>query len=281
MKLSIGFSSCPNDTYMFNALVHGLVDCEDLSFEVHMADIEQLNNMAIERHLDISKISIGAYPDISSSYILMDSGSALGYKNGPILVSKQRIYPDEISHLNIAVPGVKTTANLLLSILHPGVKKKKTYLFSDIEDAVISNEVDAGLLIHEGRFTYQKKGLKLITDLGEVWEEKKNKPIPLGSIAVRRDFNPALQKQINRVIRRSVEFAFANKREGYSYIKQHAKELDDEVIYRHIDLYVNDFSLALGEEGRSAIQYLLENGHRLGILNKVDKEIFIKYQEKL
>lgn len=278
MKLSIGFSSCPNDTYMFYALVHRLVDCEDLRFEVHMADIEQLNILAVEGFLDVSKISIGVYPDVASTYMLLDSGSALGYKNGPVLVSKQKIYPDEIPHLHIAIPGVKTTANLLLNILYPEVKKKNTYLFSDIEEAVLSNEVDAGLLIHEGRFTFKNKGLKLITDLGEVWEEKKGQPIPLGSIAVRRDFNPSLQQKINRVVRRSIEFAFTNKRVGYEYIRQHAKELDDEVIYRHIDLYVNDFSLDLGEEGRSAINYLLENGHRLGILKKTDKEIFIKNQ---
>ncbi len=276
MKLSVGFSSCPNDTFMFYAMVHQHIDCEDLSFQVHMADIEQLNTMAADEVLDITKLSIGAFADVASKYTLLHSGSALGFKNGPLLVSKQRIYPDEINELRIAIPGVKTTANLLLSILYPGIKAKIPYLFSDIEEAVLSNEVDAGLIIHENRFTYQKRGLKKVVDLGEIWEKESKYPIPLGSIAVRRDFDEAMKQKIDRVLHRSISFAFDNQRDCYPYIKKHAQEIDDAVIARHIDLYVNDFSLALGKEGQHAIAFLLQKGNEAGVLHKTDQEIFIK-----
>ena len=275
MKLSVGFSSCPNDTFMFFAMVQQHTDCEGLSFDVQMADIEQLNKMATDGALDVTKISTGAFADVSGKYQMLQAGSALGFKNGPLLVSKQKIYPDEINELRIAIPGVKTTANLLLGILYPGAKMKVPYLFSTIEEAVLSNEVDAGLIIHENRFTYQKKGLRKVVDLGEAWEDSTGHPIPLGNIAVRRDFNEELKQKINRVLHRSITFAFHNQRECYPYIKKHAQEIDDEVIARHIDLYVNDFSLALGKEGQHAIRLLLNKGMEVGILNKIENEIFI------
>ena len=276
MKLSVGFSSCPNDTFMFYAMVHQYIDCEGLSFQVHMADIEQLNVMASNGIPDITKLSIGAFADVAPKYALLHSGSALGFKNGPLLVSKQKIYPDEINELRIAIPGVKTTANLLLSILYPDVKVKIPYLFSDIEEAVLSNEVDAGLIIHENRFTYQKRGLQKVVDLGEIWEQETKYPIPLGSIGVRRDFEEALKQKIDRILHRSISFAFHNQRECYPYIKKHAQEIDDEVIARHIDLYVNEFSLALGKEGQNAIAFLLEKGSEANILKRIDQELFIK-----
>ena len=181
MKLKLGFSTCPNDTFMFDAMVHHKIDTFGLDFDLHLADIEELNQLSLKGELDITKISYAAYTKVSDKYIFLNSGSALGENNGPILISKRKIYPDEVNNLKIAIPGKNTTANMLLSIAYPEAKSKVEYLFSDIEDVVLSDEVDAGLIIHENRFTYEKKGLKKIIDLGEFWERKTNKPIPLKS----------------------------------------------------------------------------------------------------
>ena len=166
MSLSLGFSPCPNDTYIFDAMVHGKIDTEGLEFSTIIADVEELNNLAFKGEIDITKLSYHAFAKISESFRLLTSGSALGYKNGPLLVSRHKIYPDEITDLRIAIPGENTTANLLLSIAYPKIREKKAYLFSFIEEVVLSGEMDAGLIIHENRFTYQKKGLKKIIDLG-------------------------------------------------------------------------------------------------------------------
>ncbi|MCK5168811.1 MAG: 1,4-dihydroxy-6-naphthoate synthase [Bacteroidales bacterium] len=274
-KISLGFSTCPNDTFIFDAMVHHKIDTEGLEFNVVLGDVEELNKKALKSELDITKISYHAYSKIANNYILLDSGSALGYKNGPLLISKRKIYPDELNDVKIAIPGLNTTANLLFEIAFPDAKNKKEYLFSDIEEAVLSNEVDAGLIIHENRFTYEQKGLKKIIDLGEYWEKETGLPIPLGGIAVNRDLNRDLQLKINRVLKRSVEFAFENPKSGYPYIKQYAQEMDEEVMYKHINLYVNEFTKDLGNDGREAVKVLYEKAISLGVLAPMVEDIFL------
>jgi len=274
-KITLGFSTCPNDTFIFDAMVHHKIDTEDLDFEVVLGDVEELNNKALNSVLDVTKISYHAYSKIAGNYLLLDSGSALGYKNGPLLISKKKIYPDEISDAKIAIPGLNTTANLLLSIAFPAAKNKKEYLFSDIEEAILDNEVDAGLIIHENRFTYEKKGLKKIIDLGEYWEKETGLPIPLGGIAVNRELEKDLQLKINRVLRKSVEYAFKNPKSAYPYIKQYAQEMEEDVMYKHIELYVNNFTIDLGEDGRKAIEILYEKAISLGVLPEMNKQIFL------
>lgn len=274
-KISLGFSTCPNDTFIFDAMIHHKIDTEGLDFEVILGDVEELNQKALSSTLDVTKISYHAFSKIAKNYLLLDAGSALGYKNGPLLISKHKIYPDEVKDIKIAIPGFNTTANLLLSIAFPEAKNKKEYLFSDIEEAVLSNEVDAGLIIHENRFTYEKKGLKKIIDLGEYWEEETGLPIPLGGIAVNKKLDRDIQLKINRVLKKSVEYAFENPKSAYPYIKQYAQEMDEEVMYKHIELYVNDFTRDLGKDGRNAIKVLYERAISLGVLPEMDKKIFL------
>lgn len=274
-KISLGYSTCPNDTFIFDAMVHHKIDTEGLDFNVVMADVEELNKKAVEQELDVTKISYHAYSKIADKYCLLDSGSALGKNNGPILISKHKIYPDEVDHIKIAIPGLNTTANMLLSIAYPNAKNKKEYLFSDIEDVVLSEETDAGLIIHENRFTYEKKGLQKIVDLGEFWEKETQLPIPLGGIAVKRDLNHETQLKINRILRKSVEFAFENPKSAYPYIKKYAQEMDEDVMYKHIDLYVNHFTIDLGKDGREAIKILYKKASSLGIIPEMNQQIFL------
>ncbi|MCF8379947.1 MAG: 1,4-dihydroxy-6-naphthoate synthase [Bacteroidales bacterium] len=274
-KFNIAFSTCPNDTFMFDALVNKRLKGIDFSLDVHLADIEELNKMAVEGSPDITKISYAAYPAISEKYQLMSSGSALGYKNGPLIISKRKIYPDELSDIKMAIPGKMTTANFLLSILFPEVKNKSEYLFSDIEEAVLSNEVDAGLVIHETRFVYKEKGLKLVSDLGELWEKKFDLPIPLGGIVVRRDLPREVKINIQKKISESIQYAFGDRHASMQYIKQHAQDLKDEVVNKHIDLYVNDFSIDLGKKGREAVEKLFSKGEKAGLFELKDRDIFV------
>ncbi|MCB2194864.1 MAG: 1,4-dihydroxy-6-naphthoate synthase [Bacteroidetes bacterium] len=274
-KITLGFSTCPNDTFIFDAMVHHKIDTEGLDFEVVLGDVEELNQKALKGALDVTKISYNAYAKVSDKYVILDAGSALGYKNGPLLISKHKIYKDELHDVKIAIPGFHTTANLLLSVAFPKAKNKKEYLFSDIEEAVLSNETDAGLIIHENRFTYQKKGLKKIVDLGEYWEQNTGLPIPLGGIVVNRELDKNLQEKINRVMKRSVAFAFENPKEAYPYIKQYAQEMEEEVMYKHIELYVNDFTKDLGKDGKNAIRELYKKAISLGILPEMNDQIFL------
>ena len=275
MKLSLGFSTCPNDTFIFDALVHQKIDTEGLEFEVILADVEELNKNAIAGNIDITKLSYHAFARIANSYKLLTSGSALGFKNGPLVISKKKIYPDEISDLKVAIPGVNTTANLLFSIAFPGVKEKQEFLFSDIEEAILDGEVDAGVIIHENRFTYEKKGLKKIIDLGEDWEEKTNAPIPLGGIVVNRKIDLKQQQKINRILKNSVKFAFKNPESSYNYVKKYAQELDDEVIQKHIHLYVNNFTLELGELGKKAVTSLYKYAEEKKLITPMPADIFV------
>lgn len=274
-KLQIHFTPCPNDTFMFFALVHGVVDVSSLHFAVHMADIEELNRQAIQGIPDITKISIAVFPAISENYELLTAGAAMGFENGPLVVSRKKVYPDELHDAVIAIPGENTTANLLLSILFPDARRKKIFLFSDIEEAVLDGEADAGLLIHETRFTYEEKGLKLVCDLGKEWVNRKGVPVPLGGIAIKRSLDAGIRQKFNRLLEESVKTAMKYPREPLDYMKKHAQELNEDVIYRHVYLYVNSFSISLGEEGKKAIETLLEEGFRAGLLSEAKKPLFL------
>ncbi|HWS00290.1 MAG TPA: 1,4-dihydroxy-6-naphthoate synthase [Prolixibacteraceae bacterium] len=256
MNLSLGFSTCPNDTFIFDAMVNGRIDTEGVRFKLHLADVEELNRMAFNSSIDITKVSYHAFAYLSENYQLLTSGSALGYGNGPLLISRHKIYPDELRDLKIAIPGKYTTANLLLSLAYPHLKNKTEYLFSDIEEVVRSGEADAGVIIHENRFTYQSKGLKKIVDLGEYWEQQNGLPIPLGGIIVRRSLPQEIRLTINRVLRRSVEYAFQNPDDSLPFVRKNAQSMDETVMRKHIQLYVNDFSLDLGPKGMEAITTL-------------------------
>ena len=275
MRLSFGFSPCPNDTFMFEALVNRKIKTSGYEFEIVTEDVEKLNQKVINEELDISKISFATYPQIVSSYKILSSGSALGLNNGPLIISKRKIYPDEIPNVKIAIPGTHTTANLLLSIAYPKADKKVEYLFSDIEEAILSNEVDAGVIIHETRFTYQKKGLQKIIDLGEYWQETTKGPLPLGGIVINRKLDRNIQIFIENLIKESVQYAMKQPNSTLPFIKNYSAELDEEVISQHISLYVNDYSTEMGKEGQEAIKRLFKEGSKAGCFSMPENDIFV------
>lgn len=275
-KISLGFSPCPNDCFIFDALVHNKIDTEGLEFDVLLEDVETLNRKAFEGTADITKLSYHAYAHLTNEYVLLDSGSALGNNCGPLLISKREIAADEdFSTLKIAIPGKYTTANFLLGLAYPNAKNKVEMVFSDIERALLNDEVDAGLIIHENRFTYQAKGLKKIIDLGEYWESTTKMPIPLGGIVIKRAMPDAIKQKVNRVLRKSVEYAFANPKASLEYVRAHSQEMSEEVMYNHIKLYVNTYSVDLGTIGRKAIQTLFSKAEQLGVINEIEKELFL------
>jgi len=281
MKLSLGFSPCPNDTFIFDALIHHKIDTEGLDFEVFYDDVETLNQKAFRGELDITKLSYHAFAYIVDKYVLLDAGSALGFGVGPMLICKgdeNELYSNlqsPISNLQIGIPGKYTTANFLLGLAFPDATNKQEIVFSDIENAVLDGRIDVGLIIHENRFTYQDKGLKKILDLGDYWEKQTGCAIPLGGIVANRNLPADVQHKINRVLRRSVEFAFANPKSGLEYIRQHAQEMSEEVMYKHIELYVNKYSIDLGNEGRKAIKLLFDTALEKGIIPEIKEEIFL------
>jgi 1,4-dihydroxy-6-naphthoate synthase len=258
MKLSLGFSPCPNDTFIFDALVNHKIDVEDFEFDVVLEDVETLNQWALQGKLDITKLSFPAFFQSTGKYILLNSGSALGKGVGPLLISKreQGIKNDEINNATIAIPGMNTTANLLLNFAFPGAKQKIPMIFSEIEDAVLTGKTELGVIIHENRFTYRQKGLHKVVDLGEYWEQRMKVPIPLGAIAMKRKFEKATAEKINELIRKSLEYAYANYPSLAEFVKQHSREMSEDVMRQHIELYVNNYSLDLGEEGKKAIEVL-------------------------
>lgn len=260
MKLSLGFSPCPNDTFIFEAIVNKRIDTEGLDFEVIIKDIQDLNVMVQKTELDVSKLSYNAFASCIHKYNLMKCGSALGNKCGPILISKPNISLD--SQSQVALPGPLTTASMLFDIFFPNFQNKKHILFSEIENEVISGNVDAGVIIHENRFTYEKNGLFKVADLGEMWEEKTKLPIPLGGIAVSRVLPKKIKMSIERVVRKSIDYAFENPHISAQYIKRYAQELDEHVILKHINLYVNDSTLSLKERDIKAIKHLLKIKHK-------------------
>jgi 1,4-dihydroxy-6-naphthoate synthase len=279
MKLTLGFSPCPNDCFIFDAMIHGKVDTEGLSFDVVMEDVEALNQRAFRGELDITKLSYHAYAYLTEKYVLLDSGSALGHNCGPLLISARELAPSELSNdkLKIAIPGKYTTANFLLSLAFPKATNKNVMLFSDIEDSVLDGRVDAGLIIHENRFTYEEKGLKKVVDLGEFWESLIKAPIPLGGIVAKRSLPGDVKQAVNRVIRKSVAYALSNPKSSLRFVKEHAQEMSEEVMYKHIDLYVNQYSVDLGEEGRNAVQLLFDKAKQEGVIPEVKDHIFLEH----
>jgi len=258
MHFSLGFSPCPNDTFIFDALINKKIDTEGLSFDIFLEDVETLNQWAMQGRLDISKISYGVLPLVLDRYQLLDAGGALGKGVGPLLISRQPLSPALIRDCRIAIPGERTTAHLLFSLAFPEASNKEFMIFSGIEDAVLSGAADCGVIIHESRFTYQQKGLVKVMDLGEFWEKTTEAPIPLGGIVLRKGRDAVLAGKINGLIRKSLEYAFSRYPQLPDYVKNHAQEMDERVMRQHIDLYVNEHSLSLGKEGRHAVQTLLK-----------------------
>jgi len=262
---------------MFDAMVHGRIDREGLEFVVSLADIEALNHSAFAGEPDVSKLSFHAYAHCADTYVLLDAGSALGRSCGPLLISKRPIDRVEVERgeLSIAIPGKYTTANFLCGLAFPAAQNKTEVLFSDIEPALLDGRFDAGVIIHENRFTYEAKGLRKIIDLGEVWEAETGAPIPLGGIVVRRAAPNGVKQALNRVMRRSVEFAFAHPEASLPYVRAHAQEMSEEVMYKHIDLYVNEYSVELGSEGRRAIELMFGRANALGLIPAVGSSLFL------
>ena len=258
MKLTLGFSPCPNDTFIFDALVNGKIDPGDLQFEPVLEDVETLNRWALEGRLDITKLSFPAYFRSLENYVLLHAGSALGRGVGPLLVSREAgvAAGEGIAEKTILLPGVNTTAHLLFTYAFPLAHKKSFTVFSEIEDQVLQGMADLGVIIHENRFTYRQKGLHKVMDLGEYWESRLQVPIPLGGIAIRRHLPAVVQEETDRLINASLRYAFDKYPALPEYVRQHAQSMDEPVMRQHIDLYVNDFSLGLGAAGKQAIETL-------------------------
>jgi 1,4-dihydroxy-6-naphthoate synthase len=258
MHFTLGFSPCPNDTFIFDALVNHKIDTDGITFDVHLEDVQTLNEWAIAEKLNISKISYGVLPIVQNNYTLLSSGGALGKGVGPLLISKKPIVDfAEVNEMKIAVPGINTTAHLLFSMAFPNAKNKQFLVFNEIEAAVLNGTVDAGVIIHENRFTYQNKGLVKLMDLGAHWEAALDCPIPLGGIIMQNKFEFALQNKIEQLIKRSVEYAFENYPLITDYVRCHAQEMSESVMRQHIDLYVNNYSIDLGITGRKAVETLM------------------------
>jgi 1,4-dihydroxy-6-naphthoate synthase len=258
MKLTLGISPCPNDTFVFDALVNGLVDTGDLRFEVVHEDVETLNEWALRGRLDVSKISYGVLPEIARDYVVLSAGGALGHGVGPLLVARPGLAAARPEELRVAIPGRHTTAHLLFSLAFPAAARKEFMVFSAIEEAVLSGAADAGVIIHESRFTYAAKGLVRLLDLGEHWEKVTGAPVPLGGIVARRTLPAPVRREVDRLVRRSVEEALASRPRISAYVRGHAQEMDEAVMRQHIALYVNEHSIELGDLGRRAVEKLLE-----------------------
>jgi len=255
-KLSLGFSPCPNDTFIFDALVNGKTDKEGLEFEPVLEDVETLNKWALEGRLDITKLSYGVLPLVLDKYILLNSGSALGRGVGPLLISKEEIGLLSVEENRVAIPGEHTTAHLLFSLAFPNAKQKVFLRYDEIEEFVLAGE-GVGVIIHENRFTYAEKGLKKIIDLGDYWETKTGNAIPLGGIVIRREIAQNIQEKVELLIGQSIEHAYSVYPELSDYIRMHSQEMSEDVMRKHIELYVNAFSTDLGAEGRNAVLKLL------------------------
>ncbi len=259
MNFTLGFSPCPNDTFIFDALVNNKIDTQGIEFTVRLEDVQTLNELALESKLDFTKISYGVLPKILNHYTILNSGSALGSGVGPLLISKKRLSFDEVNDCTIAIPGENTTAHLLFSLTFPGAKNKVFIRYDEIENFVLKQGDKAlGVIIHENRFTYSQKGLYKIVDLGNFWEEKTGYPIPLGGIVGKKSIDENLINKADDLIKQSIEYAFSNYPAIPAYVQQHSQEMDIEVMKKHIDLYVNEYSINLGEAGKAAIEKLIQ-----------------------
>lgn len=277
MKLTLGFSPCPNDTFIFDALVNKKIDTGDLEFEVVLEDVETLNQWALQGKLDITKLSFPAFFQSLENYILLDAGSALGKGVGPLLISKEPIDSNtaSINEAKTALPGAHTTANLLFSFAYPDASGKEFMLFSEIENAVLSGKTDLGVIIHENRFTYQQRGLHKVADLGEYWEQKMQSPIPLGGIAISQSIKRSTALKVNQLIRKSLELAFSQYPVISPFVKQHSQEMSEEVMRQHIDLYVNNYSIDLGAAGKTAIESLYATYLKMNGLTEDEQALFL------
>ncbi len=274
--LTLGYSPCPNDTFIFHALTHGKIPAPGLDFEVRHEDVETLNRMALGGELDITKVSYGAIMSLMDNYCLLRSGGALGRGCGPLVVAREGMSLEKLRGGRIAVPGLMTTAYLLLSLFDPELVRNATPMqFDRIMPAVAAGEFDAGLVIHEGRFTYRNYGLIQLMDLGQWWESATGRPIPLGGILMKRSLGAALIGQVEALIRESILYARAHPDESISYIKQHSQELSDDVIERHIALYVNDYSVDVGPEGEAAVSALFEMAASRGLIARSGAPLFL------
>lgn len=283
MKLTIGFSPCPNDTFIFDALVNKKIDAGNLEFDLVLEDVQTLNEMAIDGKLDVTKISYGSLPLISDKYVLLSSGSALGKGVGPLLIAPFELPEPAVKQCVIAIPGRNTTAHVLFSLAYPDATNKVFLRYDEIEDFVLSNNgslqniqsVKLGVIIHENRFTYQDKGLIKQTDLGNFWENETRLPVPLGGIVANRNLPDNIKQNVQSLIRESLEYSYKNKNGLSDFVKDNAQEMSIEVMKMHIDLYVNNFSLDLGDDGRKAVRKFLQVHSSINKLPFDSERIFL------
>ena len=280
MDFTLGFSPCPNDTFIFDALVNKKINTGDFHFNVRLEDVETLNELAKKEVLDFTKISYGVLPLITKNYIVLNSGGALGKGVGPLLISQKPVDFNDVEKYTIAIPGENTTAHLLFSLAFPNAKKKIFKRYDEIENSVLESENVLGVIIHENRFTYMDRGLFKIVDLGSFWEEKTSFPIPLGGIVGKRNMDENILMQVDALIKESMEYAFEHYPLISDYVKEHSQEMEVEVMKKHIDLYVNNYSINLGEEGRNAVQKFMEiyrNTREISGQDVLsDKELFVE-----
>lgn len=275
MTLQLAYSPCPNDTFVFDAMVHARIDTEGLAFEPVLADVEELNHRAFAKTYPVTKLSYHALAHLQDRYRLLDAGSALGEGIGPLLIAREQIARERLIASAIAIPGEYTTAAFLLRLAYPRARDLRTYLFSDIEAAIRTEEVAAGVIIHENRFTYAERGFELLLDLGDYWEQTTDSPIPLGGICVRRDLPAEVQARLGRVLRRSVEHALAHPTDSAAYVAAHAQEMSPDIQYRHIRTYVNDYSVSLGRDGRRAVETLFDVAAERGVVGARVGDLFV------
>jgi 1,4-dihydroxy-6-naphthoate synthase len=276
--LSLGFSPCPNDTFIFDALVHGRVDAGGFAFNPRLEDVETLNTLAAAGALQVSKVSYGALPGLLCEYVLLRSGGALGRGCGPLVVARE---PRELRGARIAIPGERTTANLLLRLWNPELPPGIPMVYSEIMPAVARGEMDAGLIIHESRFTYREHGLTRLVDLGEWWEGDTGLPIPLGGIVAQRALGTETIARVESAIRRSVEYAFEHPGASQAYVTASSQEMDSSVMRAHIELYVNQYSLELGDEGERAVLALLRRADSQKLSTSTPDILFNRVPERL
>lgn len=280
MNFTLGFSPCPNDTFIFDALVNKKINTGEFDFKVRLEDVETLNNLAKNGMLDFTKISYGVLPLITEKYIVLNSGGALGKGVGPLLISQKPVDFTAVENYTIAIPGENTTAHLLFSLAFPNAKKKVFKRYDEIENSVLESENVLGVIIHENRFTYMERGLHKIIDLGNFWEEKTSFPIPLGGIVGKRTINEKMMMQVDDLIRESIEYAFEHYPLITDYVKKHSQEMEEAVMKKHIDLYVNKYSINLGKDGRNAVQKFMEiyryTRNNTGLTAISDDELFLK-----
>lgn len=275
MKIKIGFSTCPNDTFIFDALINKRIDTRGFEFVPYLADVEELNQKAFNDDLEVTKLSYHAYAYLTDKYILSNSGSALGDNVGPLLICKNPQLDIKDPNLRVAIPGKFTSANFLFSLVYPHLKNKTEVLFSDIENQLLQNNFDLGVVIHETRFTYHERGLNKVDDLGNWWYNHYNAPIPLGAIAIKRNLPADTINTINQLIKESVEYAFKNPAASLPFVKEHAQDMREEVMYNHIKLYVNSYTLNLREKGQNAIRAMFKTAIENKLIEKIHEPLFV------